>query len=40
MGWKKIVWKIDDWVGRDEGRNKCMRVDSCGVLSYEFYGYT
>ena len=28
MGWKKIVWKIDAWVGRDEGRNKCMRVDS------------
>ena len=27
MGWKKIVWKIDDRVGRDEGRNKCMRVE-------------
>ena len=28
MEWKKIVWKIDDRVGIDEGRNKCMRVDS------------
>ena len=28
MGWKKIVWKIDDRVDRDEGINKCMRVDS------------
>ena len=27
MGRKKIVWKIDDRVGTNEGRNKCMRVD-------------
>ena len=27
MGWKKIVWKIDDRVGRDEGRNTFMRVE-------------
>ena len=28
FGASQIVWKIDDRVGRDEGRNKCMRVDS------------
>ena len=27
MGWEKNVWKIDDQVGRYEGRNKCMRVE-------------
>lgn len=37
MRWKKVVWKIDDRVGRDEGgnidkeplglgSNKCMRL--------------